>query len=63
MPLMRFSQSLPFGLLDAGAAALATFATGVYAARNLDPSELGVYALFFSIFRQQADTRLDGVQR
>lgn len=49
---MRLSKSIPAGLLDAGSAALATFATGVYAAIHFDPDtgELGVYALFFAIF-------------
>lgn len=47
---MRLSRSIPFGLLDAGSAALATFATGVYAVDQFDPDELGVYALFFAIF-------------
>lgn len=47
---MRLSKSIPAGLLDAGAAALATFASGVFAAIKFDPSELGVYALFFGSF-------------
>ncbi|MBT8216486.1 MAG: hypothetical protein KJO17_06535 [Acidimicrobiia bacterium] len=49
---MRLRKSLPAGLLDAGSAALATFGTGVYAARFFDTEsgELGVYALFFAIF-------------
>jgi hypothetical protein len=49
---MALRKSLPAGLLDAGSAALATFGTGVYAARFFDTEsgELGVYALFFAIF-------------
>ncbi len=49
---MRLSKSIPAGLVDAGAAALATFGAGVYAANYFDPEtgELGVYALFFAIF-------------
>ncbi len=47
---MRLTTSIPGGLVDAGSAALATFATGVYAARYFDSAELGVYALFFAIF-------------
>lgn len=49
---MALRKSLPAGLLDAGSAALATFGTGVYAARFYDTEsgELGVYALFFAIF-------------
>ena len=47
---MRLTKSIPAGLLDAGSAALATFATGVYAARYFDTDELGVFALFFAIF-------------
>lgn len=38
----------PAGLVDAGASSLATFAAGVAAARLLDSSELGVYAIFFA---------------
>lgn len=48
--MIRLSQSIPIGLLDAGSAALATFAIGVYAAANFAPADLGVYALFFAIF-------------
>ncbi len=49
---MRLSKSIPAGLLDAGSAALASFATGVYAANYFDreSGELGVYGLFFAIF-------------
>ena len=49
---MRLTKSIPAGLVDAAAAALATFGTGVYAANYFDPEtgELGVYALFFAIF-------------
>lgn len=49
---MGLTRALPAGLLDAGSAALATFATGVYAANYYDreSGELGVYALFFAIF-------------
>ena len=49
---MRLTKSIPAGLVDAGAAALATFGAGVYAANYFDPEtgELGVYALFFAIF-------------
>ncbi|NNC90857.1 MAG: hypothetical protein HKN80_00055 [Acidimicrobiia bacterium] len=49
---MGLTRALPAGLLDAGSAALATFVTGVYAANYFDreSGELGVYALFFSIF-------------
>jgi hypothetical protein len=47
---MRLFRSIPFGLLDAGSASLATFVTGVYAVGEFDPADLGVYALFFAIF-------------
>jgi O-antigen/teichoic acid export membrane protein len=47
---MRLQHALPAGLVDAGLASLATFSTGLYAARSLPLSELGAYALFFSAF-------------
>ena len=49
---MGLTRALPAGLLDAGSAALATFASGVYAANYYDreSGELGVFALFFAIF-------------
>jgi len=39
---------LAAGVLDAGLSSVATFATGIYASRFLDPHELGGYALIFS---------------
>ena len=36
-----------FGVLDYGLSAVATFLVGLFAARTLDPFELGVYALCF----------------
>jgi O-antigen/teichoic acid export membrane protein len=38
------------GVLDAGLASLATFAVGLVAARFLEPTVLGGYALVFSVF-------------
>jgi O-antigen/teichoic acid export membrane protein len=38
------------GVVDAGLASLAGFLTTIYAARFLEPAELGVYALYFSGF-------------
>jgi O-antigen/teichoic acid export membrane protein len=37
-------------MVDASLASLATFAIGLYAARSLSATDLGVYALFFSTF-------------
>ncbi|MBA2508503.1 MAG: hypothetical protein H0V32_07360 [Nocardioidaceae bacterium] len=48
---MSLRKALPAGLIDAGFASLATFGTGLYAARELTPRALGVYALFFSAFK------------
>ena len=48
---MSLRKTLPAGLVDAGFASLATFGTGLYAARELTPRALGVYALFFSAFK------------
>lgn len=36
-----------FGVLDYGLSAIATFLVGLFAARTLDPFELGIYALCF----------------
>ena len=41
-------SALVAAMLDAGFSALATFATGIFAARALTHGEFGVYALFFS---------------
>jgi O-antigen/teichoic acid export membrane protein len=49
--LVSLRRTLPAGLVDAGLASLATFGTGLYAARELTPRALGVYALFFSAFK------------
>jgi O-antigen/teichoic acid export membrane protein len=42
------------GVFDAGLASLATFATGVYAARSFSPLVLGGYAVAFSAFQLAA---------
>ena len=47
---MRFRHSIPAGIADAAFASLASLAAGVYAARYLEASDLGVYSLFFSAF-------------
>lgn len=47
---VRAWRPLSAGLLDAGLASLATFAVGVYAARSLNPVDLGVFALHFAAF-------------
>ena len=47
---MRLRTTIPAGLVDAALAALATFAMGLYAARELSADLLGVYALFFASF-------------
>ena len=39
------------GLLDSGFASLAGFSGSLYAARFLEPSALGVYALYFAAFQ------------
>ncbi|NNC43353.1 MAG: hypothetical protein HKN74_02630 [Acidimicrobiia bacterium] len=53
---MRLRLALPAGLLDTGAASLATFIVQAYAVRTLDLETLGVYAVFFSayLFASQA---------
>ena len=43
-------SAVPAGLVDAGAAALATFGIGLVAARLLAPNAFAVYALFFALF-------------
>ncbi len=48
---MRVRSRVSAGLLDAGFASLATFALGIVAARYLEPSVLGIYALFAAAFR------------
>lgn len=45
---MNLRRALPAGLVDAGFASLATFGIGLLAARQLGPSALGTYALFFT---------------
>lgn len=47
---MRLRRAIPAALVDAGFAALATFAIGVYSVRSLSAAELGTYALFLSAF-------------
>lgn len=47
---MSLKRSVPAGVVDSGASALATFAVGLYAVRALDPAALGAYALFFAAF-------------
>lgn len=44
------ASAVPAGLADAGAAALATFAMGLAAARLMVPEAFAVYALAFSLF-------------
>lgn len=51
---MRLRRAVPAGLVDAGAASVATLAVGVYAARTLSAAELGVYAVFFTAFTLSA---------
>jgi hypothetical protein len=46
----RLLSSISGGIVDAGFGSLGTFAVGVYAARYLEPSSLGAYALFFSVY-------------
>lgn len=38
------------GIVDAGCSSLATFSVGLYAVRELDPTQLGAYALVFSAY-------------
>lgn len=47
---VRIRNAVPAGVLDAGFAALATFAIAIYAAREFDPSVLGYYSVFFTAF-------------
>jgi hypothetical protein len=42
--------AVPAGLVDAGAASLAHFLVGLTAVNLLDPSDLGVYAVYFAAF-------------
>ena len=49
-PLRGLLGSLTHGVVDAGLASLATFAVGLVAIRTLSPSDLGIYAVFFSAF-------------
>jgi O-antigen/teichoic acid export membrane protein len=44
------ARLLSAGMVDAGFASLATFSIGVYAARELSASALGIYAFFFAAF-------------
>lgn len=48
--MTRLRRAIPAGLADAGLASLATFVVGLYAAGQLEPAVLGVYALHFSAF-------------
>lgn len=47
---MRFSKTIPAGLVDAGAASLSTFAVGLFAASRFDEARLGIWALFFAAY-------------
>lgn len=47
---MSLRRQIPAGLIDSGAASVATFAVGLYAVRYLDENALGVYALLFTVF-------------
>lgn len=38
------------GQVDSGLSSIGSFVVGVYAARNLDPGELGIYAIVFLMF-------------
>ena len=46
----RLRRQIPAGMIDSGAASLATFAVGIFALQTLDKPSFGVYALFFSAF-------------
>ena len=50
--MMRVRQHIVVsaGMLDAGLASLASLAVGLFAARSLEPSVLGTYALVFTAF-------------
>jgi O-antigen/teichoic acid export membrane protein len=47
-------RAVPAGLLDAGCASLASFATSLYAARLLSAEDLGTFSLFFTAFLMAA---------
>ncbi len=47
---MKVRSAVPAGIVDAGFAALAAFATSIYAARVFDTTLLGFYAVFFTAF-------------
>lgn len=47
---MRATRAVPAGVMDAGAASMAAFATSLYAVATLDVAALGDYALFFSAY-------------
>lgn len=49
------------GVSDAGLASLATFAVGLAAARLLTPTDLGVYAIFFTAFLTGTEIPARGV--
>lgn len=44
-------RQVPAGVVDSGLASVATFAIGIYAVRYMSPTELGIYAVFFSAFQ------------
>ena len=46
----RLSSKIPAGLIDSGFSSAATFAVGLYAAREFTAAELGVYALLTTAF-------------
>jgi O-antigen/teichoic acid export membrane protein len=43
-------RTIPAGVIDSAASALATFVIGLYAVRTLEPAALGAYALVFSAY-------------
>lgn len=47
---MSLRRTIPAGVIDSAASALATFVIGLYAVRALDPAALGAYALVFSAY-------------
>ncbi len=47
---MSARREIPAGVIDAGLSSLATFAIGLYAARALEPAELGAYGLVLTAF-------------
>lgn len=49
------------GVTDAALASLATFAVGLAAARLLDPTDLGVYAIYFTAFLTGMQIPLAGI--